>query len=100
MNDSTDSGGMHIIQDICIENLQQLQGIYSRLKSNFPKHKDYPLWVERQAYWGSIDPLKTTLSFKTEGELRVYILTYADELLKIEEFEVIAMLAKKEQFLS
>lgn len=100
MNDSTDNGGMHIIQDICIENLEQLQGIYSRLKSNFPKHKDYPLWAERQTYWSSIDPLETTFSFKTEGKLREYILTYADELVKIEKFEIIAMLAKKEQYLS
>jgi hypothetical protein len=91
---------LDIIRDICIENLQQLQAIYVRLKHNFPAHKDLQLWAERQAYWTSINPLKKAFEFETEGELREYILTYSDELEKIEAFEIIAMLPKKDQFLS
>lgn len=91
---------IYLIQDICIDNLHQLQTIYGRLKHNFPKHENYAFWKERQEYWNTIDAVKITHSFETEQGLRDYILSYADELIKIEDFEVVALLAHQEKFLS
>lgn len=95
-----DGSAIDVIRDICIEDLQQLQTIYVRLKHNFPTHKDLKLWGERQAYWNTINPLKKAFEFQTVEDLRVYIKSYLDELEKIEEFEIISMLPKKNLFLS
>jgi hypothetical protein len=91
---------IYIIQDICIDNLRQLKTIYGRLKHNFPNHGNYSLWTERQAYWSTINEIQLTHSFETEQELRAYILSYTDELVKIEDFAVVAFLAYQEKFLS
>lgn len=98
--ESAGNNPIYIIQDICIDNLQQLKTIYGRLKRNFPEHENYAFWTERQEYWNTIDALKITHSFETEQGLRDYILSYTDELIKIEDFTTVAFLAYQEKFLS